>query len=109
VVVGSTAVSAHVAMRTCIGCRTKAAAAELLRVVVARTSSGVVSSSTDMVLVVPDPDRSASGRGAWLHPDLACALLAQRRRAYARALRVPAATDPAPVLQWLAEVAAAGS
>jgi predicted RNA-binding protein YlxR (DUF448 family) len=37
--------------------------------------------------VVPDPDGTAPGRGAHLHPTPACLALAERRRAFARALR----------------------
>jgi len=37
--------------------------------------------------VVPDPDGSAPGRGAHLHPSLACFELAERKRAFTRALR----------------------
>jgi uncharacterized protein len=88
-------------IRTCIGCRAKAMATELLRVVVARAPSGSAAHDGAAVLVVPDLDRSAPGRGAWLHPDPACAQLAQRRRAYARALRVPGLLDPTPVLTML--------
>ena len=100
--VGSTAVS----VRTCIGCRQTAPAAELLRVVVARTSSGAAGdheavSDPVAALVVPDPDRSAPGRGAWMHPSVECAQLALRRRAYGRALRVPGPVDPSAVLDWL--------
>jgi len=94
-------------IRTCIGCRTKAPADELFRVVAARTPSGTVSGQpdqgTDPVLVVPDPGKRAPGRGAWLHPTIACAEQAQRRRAYARALRVPGACDAAPVMRYVAE------
>jgi predicted RNA-binding protein YlxR (DUF448 family) len=36
-----------------------------------------------------DLRRSLPGRGAWLHPDLGCLGKAERRRAFARALRVP--------------------
>jgi predicted RNA-binding protein YlxR (DUF448 family) len=50
-----------------------------------------------VVRVVPDLDRSAPGRGAWLHRDGQCAELAQRRRAYARALKVPGPVDSAAV------------
>ncbi|MDT0166296.1 YlxR family protein [Actinotalea sp. AC32] len=39
-------------------------------------------------LAVVDPGRSLPGRGAWLHPDLQCLELAERRRALPRALRV---------------------
>jgi hypothetical protein len=87
-------------IRTCIGCRKTAEAAELLRVVVARAASGT-SADTSPVLVVPDPDRSAPGRGAWLHPDAECAQLALRRRAFARALRVPGPVDPSAVIDLL--------
>jgi predicted RNA-binding protein YlxR (DUF448 family) len=41
--------------------------------------------------VVPDPDGSAPGRGAHLHPSLACFELAERKRAFTRALRHDAA------------------
>jgi len=34
-----------------------------------------------------DPGRSRPGRGAWLHADLHCLELAERRRALPRALR----------------------
>lgn len=39
--------------------------------------------------VVPDPKGTAHGRGAHLHPTAACLALAERRRAFARALRHP--------------------
>ncbi|RNL65095.1 YlxR family protein [Nocardioides marmoriginsengisoli] len=62
-------------VRTCIGCRERAAKRELLRVVAGEGT------------VVPDPGGSAPGRGAHLHPTLACFELAERKRAFARALR----------------------
>jgi predicted RNA-binding protein YlxR (DUF448 family) len=37
--------------------------------------------------VVPDPRGTAPGRGAHLHPTLECFELAERKRAFARALR----------------------
>jgi hypothetical protein len=37
-----------------------------------------------------------------VHPDPACVDLAQRRRAFGRALRVPGPVDPAPVREYLA-------
>ena len=88
-------------IRTCIGCRTKTVATELFRVVVARVPAAADSKPVEgvgAVLVVPDPGRSAAGRGAWLHPRLDCAQQAHRRRAFARALRVPGLVDPRPVL-----------
>lgn len=45
--------------------------------------------------MVPDPDGSAPGRGAHLHPTLACFELAGRRRAFTRALRYDAGTGGA--------------
>jgi uncharacterized protein len=67
-------------VRTCIGCRVRGPKQELLRV--------VARSSGDGFSVVPDPGARAAGRGAYLHPTLACLELATRRRAFARALRV---------------------
>jgi predicted RNA-binding protein YlxR (DUF448 family) len=43
--------------------------------------------------VVPDPGRSRPGRGAHLHRDPVCFALAQRRRAFGRALRVTGVVD----------------
>jgi predicted RNA-binding protein YlxR (DUF448 family) len=101
------------AIRTCIGCRQRAAAAELLRVVVAPGAIGKVLRPEQMrgqiapsgpvpLPVVPDPRHRAPGRGAWLHRDPECVELAERRRAFARALRVPVALDPSPVREYVA-------
>jgi len=104
-------------IRTCIGCRQRAAAAELLRVVVAPDAIGkaaprpaderenIAPSGPAALPIVPDPRHRAPGRGAWLHRDLECVELAQRRRAFARALRVPAAIDPSPVRTYVAGLA----
>lgn len=51
--------------------------------------------------VVPDPDKTAPGRGAHLHPSIACYDLAVRRRAFGRALRVPAGLASEPVRDYL--------
>jgi predicted RNA-binding protein YlxR (DUF448 family) len=56
-------------------------AAELLRVV-ARDGA-----------LVPDPARRLPGRGANVHPTGECLDLAERRRAFPRALRVPGPLD----------------
>jgi uncharacterized protein len=104
------------AIRTCIGCRQRAAAAELLRVVVAPGAIGKVTRPEDTrgqiapggpapLLVVPDPRHRAPGRGAWLHRNPECVELAERRRAFARALRVPAVLDPSPVREYVAGLA----
>jgi uncharacterized protein len=60
-----------------VGCRRRAPAAELLRVVAQEGA------------VVPDPARRLPGRGAHLHPVVECLDLAERRKAFPRALRVP--------------------
>ncbi len=72
-------------IRTCVGCRTRAAASGLLRVVAVEG------------ILVPDPRRRHPGRGAWLHPDLGCLRLAERRRAFPRALRASGELDTAAV------------
>jgi predicted RNA-binding protein YlxR (DUF448 family) len=66
-------------VRTCVGCRERAAKHELLRVVVGDRGSGRE--------VVPDPAARAPGRGAHLHPTTECLELALRRQAFGRALR----------------------
>jgi predicted RNA-binding protein YlxR (DUF448 family) len=52
--------------------------------------------------VVPDPEGTAPGRGAHLHPTPACYDLAVRRRAFARALRLEQGLTSAPVGDYLA-------
>ncbi|WP_375478293.1 YlxR family protein [uncultured Jatrophihabitans sp.] len=85
-------------IRTCVGCRRRGPATELLRVVVAPDSPG------DSFPVVPDPRRRMPGRGAWVHPSPGCVELAERRRAFGRALRVPGPVDSAPVGEYVAEL-----
>ena len=55
--------------------------------------------------VVPDPDGTAPGRGAHLHPTAECYELAVRRKAFARALRQQSGAggglSSAPVQAWL--------
>ncbi|HWM58596.1 MAG TPA: YlxR family protein [Pseudonocardia sp.] len=72
-------------VRTCVGCRARAAADDLLRVVVVH---GVLT---------PDPRRRLPGRGAWLHPVPECLNRAERRSAFPRALRAPGPLDVAAV------------
>jgi predicted RNA-binding protein YlxR (DUF448 family) len=43
--------------------------------------------------VVPDDRAALPGRGAWLHPDIECFRLAEKKRAFARAFRVRTALD----------------
>ena len=66
-------------LRTCVGCRERADRSVLLRVVAAEVD-GIWS-------VVPDPRHRLPGRGAHVHRELACLDLAERRRAFPRALR----------------------
>ncbi len=73
-----------------MGCRRRAPAAELLRVV-ARDGA-----------VVPDPAHRLPGRGAHVHPVVDCLDLAERRRAFPRALRVPPPLTTDLVRQQLA-------
>ncbi|MQA01409.1 MAG: DUF448 domain-containing protein [Streptosporangiales bacterium] len=76
--------------RTCVGCRGRAAKSDLLRVVAVGD------------VLVPDPRARTPGRGAYLHPALACLDLATRRRAFARALRADGGLDLARVRTFLA-------
>ena len=69
------------AVRTCVGCRTRAPRSALLRVI-----------SIDSVLV-PDVRASMPGRGAWVHETQECVDAAIRRRAFVRALRVSGPLD----------------
>ena len=78
-----------VPVRTCVGCRGRAGADQLLRVV-----------ARDGVLV-PDPGRRLPGRGAHLHRDAGCLAEAVRRRAFPRALRVAGELDTTTVEQLL--------
>ncbi|MCL2583586.1 MAG: YlxR family protein [Streptosporangiales bacterium] len=71
-------------VRTCVGCKERAVKSSLLRLVAVGND------------LVPDPQSRRPGRGAYLHPSLACLDRARRRRAFSRALRVtrPLGTDP---------------
>jgi predicted RNA-binding protein YlxR (DUF448 family) len=76
-------------VRTCVGCRARDRKPVLLRVVV-----------VDGALAV-DPVGRLPGRGAHVHPDQACVDLADKRRAFARALRVAGPLDAEPVREHL--------
>ncbi|MFG3439717.1 YlxR family protein [Nonomuraea sp. NPDC047897] len=77
--------------RTCVGCRVRAAGSELLRLVLVEDH------------VVPDLRRRLAGRGASLHPSVRCLELAERRRAFPRAFRVPGPLDVSRVRAHLEE------
>ena len=76
-------------VRTCVGCRGRAAKTDLLRVV------------ADGGRLVPDPAGRLPGRGASVHRDLRCVDLAEKRRAFPRALRLPGPLDLGPVREAL--------
>jgi predicted RNA-binding protein YlxR (DUF448 family) len=86
-------------IRTCVGCRRRAMAAELLRVVV--DSSQRPEPGSTVQVVVPDPRRRAPGRGAWLHPVTECVARAERRKAFGRALRIATPVDATPVRRYV--------
>jgi predicted RNA-binding protein YlxR (DUF448 family) len=88
-----------------VGCRQRAVATELLRVVAADGASPDGSART----VIPDPARRLPGRGASVHPDPACLALADRRRAFGRALRVTGVLDTAPLHEYLAATGPSGA
>ncbi|NEK57568.1 YlxR family protein [Geodermatophilus sabuli] len=68
-----------------MGCRKRAPVTDLLRVVVRGSE------------VVPDPRRTLPGRGASLHPTPECLRAAERRRAFARALRSSGPVEAGPL------------
>jgi uncharacterized protein len=72
-------------------------AGELLRIAV-----------VDQELVL-DLRRRIGGRGAWLHPDPDCLSRAERRRAFARALRVPGPLDASGLRRQLRELTHRGT
>ncbi|MBC7551431.1 MAG: YlxR family protein [Cellulomonas sp.] len=82
-------------VRTCVGCRSTGSRSVLVRVVAS------VGEGADPELVV-DTRGCLPGRGAWLHPDPACLELAERRRAFARALHRAGPMDATAVHAYLA-------
>ncbi|WP_432544906.1 YlxR family protein [Kineococcus sp. SYSU DK002] len=75
-----------------MGCRRRDGRSSLLRVVVAPDEAGAL---------LVDVRRSLPGRGAWLHHSTACLELADKRRAWPRALRRTAPLDPSGVRSFL--------
>jgi len=78
-------------IRTCVGCKARAAKSDLLRVVVVDGE------------VVADPAARRPGRGAYLHPNLDCLERARRRRAFPRALRVTGTLADDGLARYLAQ------
>lgn len=90
----SAARTASARLRTCVGCRRRGPSTDLLRVVAVEGE------------LVPDPRRRIAGRGAHLHPTDDCLALAERRRAWPRALRVPGPLDTARLAAYLGQTEA---
>ena len=78
-------------IRTCVGCRARAAKSDLLRVVAVNDE------------IVVDPAARRPGRGAYLHPSRDCLEQARRRRAIPRALRVSGPLAEDGLVRYLAE------
>ena len=83
-------------VRTCIGCRKRELAVDLLRMVVQSGDPGGRSSD---VTVIVDRTGNLPGRGAWLHPNQQCLQEALRRRAFTRALRIAGSPDTTAVVE----------
>ena len=79
------------AVRTCVGCRARGAKSDLLRVV-GRGGE-----------IIPDPQARLPGRGAYLHLSQKCFEQAERRRAFARALRLPGPLATGALGEYLAQ------
>ncbi|MGI8682352.1 MAG: YlxR family protein [Mycobacteriales bacterium] len=80
-------------VRTCVGCRSRASKPDLLRVV------GVSAA------LVPDPRGRLPGRGAFVHLDPGCLDLAERQRAFPRALRLAGPFDAGSLRAYVEEQA----
>ncbi|WP_425577620.1 YlxR family protein [Nocardia callitridis] len=88
-------------MRTCIGCRKRELAVDLLRIVAREHTAGDGADGSLVVAIVPDPRHRLSGRGAWLHPLSSCLSTAERRRAFGKALRVSGHLDISALEHYL--------
>ncbi|MFD2674046.1 YlxR family protein [Gulosibacter bifidus] len=78
-------------VRTCIGCRSRAEKSQLIRVAV-QDSQVII----DRAGVLP-------GRGAWLHPSVACVEQALERKQFRRAFR-RAVSDDTEVREYLKHI-----
>ena len=72
-------------VRTCVGCRQRASRNSLIRIVNQATAENPQ--------LQVDIDAVLAGRGAWLHPAVACLELAIERKAFGRALRLSGSLD----------------
>ncbi|BBY60108.1 YlxR family protein [Mycolicibacterium sarraceniae] len=90
-------------VRTCVGCRKRELAVDLLRVVAMSNGNGERAVTVDQAGNLP-------GRGAWLHPTDRCLEAAIRRRAFGRALRITGSPDTSEVVEEIrAQQALTGS
>ncbi|MBA2530895.1 MAG: YlxR family protein [Nocardioidaceae bacterium] len=80
-------------IRTCVGCRKRASKPELIRII-------AVGDGT-MCRLTPDVRGAGGGRGAHLHPTVACLDLALRRKAFGRALRRQGSLDESAVRAYV--------
>lgn len=80
--------------RTCIALRQVLPDTQLLRCVI---------DPTDSARVIADPARRLPGRGAWISPTWEAFELAEKRRAFGRALRVSTPVDVSHVREYIAE------
>ena len=85
--------SERLRLRTCIATRRRLPDTDLLRVVIDRDDPHG--------RLVADPHRRLPGRGAWISPTLSALELAERKRAFKRALRTSAPVDTGQVRQYL--------
>lgn len=86
----------HEPIRTCIATGKKHPQSQLLRVVV---------SQDDPAVILPDPQRTLPGRGAWIEPNISSFELAVQRKAFQRALhRVSTPVDTGQVRKYLEEL-----
>jgi uncharacterized protein len=76
-------------MRTCVGCKERTDKSSLLRLVAVGD------------VLQPDPQARLPGRGAYLHPSLACLELARRRRSFPRALRTAGLLSTTDLAEYL--------
>ncbi|MGU3498117.1 YlxR family protein [Mycobacterium sp. C31M] len=81
-------------VRTCVGCRKRELAVDLLRLAAVTDRPGACAVTVDAAGNLP-------GRGAWLHPDPQCVDVALRRRAIGRALRITGSPDTTAVVEYI--------
>ncbi|MBD0292013.1 MAG: YlxR family protein [Jiangellaceae bacterium] len=89
--------------RTCVGCRARADKSDLLRVVAVTDDA-----RPGVAVLAPDRLGRLPGRGAYLHPHPRCLELAERRRAFRRALRLTGPPDTSALRRWVAQQGATG-